>query len=480
MNYNLLEEKWIPVLLKDGNIHRVGIIEALTQAGRIRQIAASNPMDRVAVLRFLLALLYWCKGNPPDKIPDDSFPRDWFKKLDDSRDCFNLLEKEERFYQFKPGSGKVEKLSANYLMQEVPTGTNFWHFRHSTDKTNGLCPACCATGLLRLPPFATSGGRGKPPGINAKPPIYVIPLGSSLAETLLLSWRKVSDLGTPAWEKPDIQLPKKGEVPLLTGLTWLPRRVWLDNPEEPEANCISCGRKEPLIRQCVFAGIGSTKTYGEGQGRIWSDPYVICDSKDVIKPSNALDASDAAAGQWAKIMAGSSCIKCKHPNCPHSRFHQMKNKRLWVVGFATVQNDKYLEAMEYEIPFPAPSDDLNLQESIEKIDKWQREGSSLAKRIRPKTSSRKHIEIPSIIASIRPHIEGRVSMKVDELIAGNDDAWDRAASEYSPMMASVAKSLSPGLTSAAVQRRKQIADVKPNMRQQAKAVKKGHRKGGDK
>jgi hypothetical protein len=44
-------------------------------------------------------------------------------------------------------------------------------------------------GLLRLPVFATSGGRGKPPGINAKPPIYVIPLGLSLAETLRLSWK---------------------------------------------------------------------------------------------------------------------------------------------------------------------------------------------------------------------------------------------------------------------------------------------------
>lgn len=66
MNYNLLEEKWIPVLWKDGHSGRVGIVEAFTQAGRIRQIAASNPMDRMAILRFLLALLYWCKGNPPD------------------------------------------------------------------------------------------------------------------------------------------------------------------------------------------------------------------------------------------------------------------------------------------------------------------------------------------------------------------------------------------------------------------------------
>jgi hypothetical protein len=48
MDYNLLEESWIPILRKDGQTGRVGIIEALTQAHRIRQIAATNPMDRVA------------------------------------------------------------------------------------------------------------------------------------------------------------------------------------------------------------------------------------------------------------------------------------------------------------------------------------------------------------------------------------------------------------------------------------------------
>ena len=109
---------------------------------------------------------------------------------------------------------------------------------------------------------------------------------------------RILNLGTPAWEKPDLQLSKTDKIPLLTGLTWLPRRVWLDNPEEPEANCISCGRKEPLIRQCVFAGIGSTKTKMEA--RIWGDPHIIRDGKDVVKPANALGASDAAAGPMGK------------------------------------------------------------------------------------------------------------------------------------------------------------------------------------
>jgi hypothetical protein len=50
MNYNLLDEKWIPVLYRDGRWDRVGIRKALEDAGKIRQVAASNPMDSVALL----------------------------------------------------------------------------------------------------------------------------------------------------------------------------------------------------------------------------------------------------------------------------------------------------------------------------------------------------------------------------------------------------------------------------------------------
>ncbi len=44
--FNLLDEAWIPVLYADGRVARVGIKQALADAGRIREIAASNPMDR--------------------------------------------------------------------------------------------------------------------------------------------------------------------------------------------------------------------------------------------------------------------------------------------------------------------------------------------------------------------------------------------------------------------------------------------------
>jgi hypothetical protein len=482
MNFNLLEERWIPVLYANGRFGRVGIRKALIKAGQVRQIAASNPMDNVALLRFLLALLYWCKGNPPNEgsaTTDDVFPAKWLSKLDANKECFNLLGVGKRFYQCANSrSSKVpEKLTANYLIHEIPTGTNKWHFRHSTDKVDGLCPACCAMGLLRLPLFSTSGGRGKPPGVNSKPPVYVIPVGVSLAETLWFSWRPTANLGTPAWEKPDAQLPKAGEIPLLLGLTWLPRRVWLENPEETKADCVSCGRSERLIRRCVFSGIGSTKTEAADPGRDWRDPHVIYGQnrkRDVmpLHASNALGGSDAAASQWSKIVAG-------------ILGDQKTNDRssLRVVGFSTVQNDKYLEAMEYLMPRPHGTQ--KDQESIAKFERWQKQAAGLipslvriVKSSKEKAGSRKHKEIAPMVAAVRPHVEAKVSKKAGEILAGRAGAWDEAAAEYRPMMKMLAKSLSPGFTTAAVHRRNQIVNVLPDMRTKLVSAKKSSRKKG--
>lgn len=197
-SFNLLFEKWIPVIRMTGKAERVTLREALLEAGSIRQIAASNPMDNVALLRFLLAVLYWCKGNPSDQdkkvLGSGQFPPKWFAKLDQQEGCFNLLGDGKRFYQAREYRQVKPAHTTAYLIHEVPSGTNKWHFRHAQDKVDGLCPSCCAMGLIRLPAFATSAGKGmspstgKSPGINSKPPLYVLPMGSNLAASLTLSW----------------------------------------------------------------------------------------------------------------------------------------------------------------------------------------------------------------------------------------------------------------------------------------------------
>jgi CRISPR type I-E-associated protein CasA/Cse1 len=302
--YNLIEEPWIPVLYHDGRTERVGIWNALENAHEIRQIAASNPMDRASILRFMLALLYWCKGNPSEDMDNSSihaFPMEWFEKLRENKELFNLLGEGKRFYQTADIS-KTEKQTVNYLIHEIPTGTNMWHFRHSNDGATGLCPACCAMGLIRLPLFTTMGGSGYTPGINNSPPVYAIPLGRSIFDTLLYSYVPInnSNLGSPAWETP-IDHPPTGDVPFLLGLTWSPRKVWLDIPETPDY-CFLCGNHTPLIRRFLYAGFGGSAD-PENAKRKWIDPWIVTENDKAIKSSNPIKYLNASVGQEMKFIA---------------------------------------------------------------------------------------------------------------------------------------------------------------------------------
>ncbi len=465
MKYNLLEEKWIPVLFKNGTTSRVGIIEALINASQIRQIAASNPMDRVAVLRFLLALLYWCKGDPPDKPTRNSFPKDWFEKLKDNKDCFNLLGAGKRFYQ----DCKARRTRpVTDLIQEVPAGNNFWHFRHSTDKADGLCSVCCALGLLRLPLFSVSGlsGPGEPnlmAGINGVPPVYVVPWGKSLFDILLVNWTECTNIGEPSWNHTSPLLNDDDDIPLLVGLTLLPRKVWLHEPDSTSEFCIGCGRREPLIKAIEF------QTAGKQENVKWNDPHVVYVEGNKRRSLRAEDLTRAGRFRMdrscpdllARIVEASSTVTS-----------------LLIVGFAT-NKAKNIDVWERFVELPRESNKSTFfqqwQDRAKGIEAW------LRKIIRGKRKPRKNdIQVAvSAIFGIRPHVESEVSENAGVLLTAGGDAWEQASRAYSPLMAAVAKSLSPGFTASAVQRRKQIAGVRPDIREQTKEPGKSRKKGGD-
>lgn len=456
MSYNLLEEKWIPILWKDGNFDRVGIVDAFAQAERIRQIAASNPMDRVAILRFLLALLYWCQGNPPELLPDKSFPRDWFKKLEDTstKECFNLLGNGKRFYQDNTAQ---RQQAVTQLIQEIPSGNNFSHFRHSTDMKQGLCPACCAMGLVRLPLYSVSGlsGPGEPnlmAGINGVPPVYIVPWGKTLMETLKANWVRHNSIGEPSWVQPDIS-HIQDDVPLLYGLTLLSRRVFLHDPVKDTSTCLICGEKAELILTCEF------KTAGKQENEKWNDPHIVYADDRTRKAMRSTDLT--AAGKfrmdrpWPELIARIA--------------EGDKPTPLLVVGFAT-DKAKNIDAWERIVTLRQD------QRMTSFVRQWQQEGRGLEKII-----DRSKVTWAAAIASIRPHVENSVSEQIDKLISGDEADWVQAAGEYGLMMDAIAKSLSPGFTSATLQRRKQIAAIKPNMQQKTKAPKMSNlKKGGDK
>ncbi len=286
MNMNLIEDPWIPVLTKQGKVLKLSLDKVLLDAPHIIQIGLSNPMDRFSLLRFLLAVLYWSVGSPRslDGESWEKIAEKCLNKLDLHKRVFNLLGDGPRFYQTKDFS-KDNPKPVNYLIHENPTGTNAWHFRHVSDDQNGLCLSCCALGLIRLPIFTTAGGQGLRPGLLKSQPFFVIRTGNSLEEMLRLSWRHIDmDLGSPIWEDPNPTI--RGEkVPLLVGLTWLPRKCWLVPSEKTaEERCSLCGAVKPLVYKSIFEN--RQKTWSDPV--IWEDPHVYS-AKKPVRPSSPFD-----------------------------------------------------------------------------------------------------------------------------------------------------------------------------------------------
>ncbi|MGQ9576440.1 MAG: type I-E CRISPR-associated protein Cse1/CasA [Thermoguttaceae bacterium] len=306
MSYNLLEENWIPVLYRDGRWCRVSIRTALKQAGQIRQIAASNPLDNVATVRFLTAVLLWCKPTLSEQdfqqlAQASGIPHQWLAKLGvpgQPAAAFELLGEGPRFYQENAEFGGKWRPIGDLLI-EFPTDTKLAHFRHVQDYKYGLCLACCALGIVRFCAFANYAGKGYTSGINGPTPAYRLLEGASLLDSLALNWPKnISVRRKPPWL--EHSQPKEEELDAMTVFAWRPRRIWLESPEATRSNsystCSYCGAQAPLVVRLRFAG-GWKPPFGTrgADKKFWAgDPHLIfVDTANETANEAGEDAGDA-------------------------------------------------------------------------------------------------------------------------------------------------------------------------------------------
>ncbi len=302
MEYNLLDEEWIPVLYGNGGWERVGIRKALQDAGRIRQIVASNPMDNVALLRFLLAVLVWCRGELTEndrkllEADADGIPQDWLKKLDKCKEKFNLLGDGERFFQ-DPSLRGHEGRPIGDLLVEFPTETKIAHFRHVRDKEYGLCLACCALGIVRFCAFANYAGSGYTSGINGPAPAYGIAQGMTLLATLRLHWpANNTSRREPPWLCADA--PSTNDLDIVTVFAWRSRRMWLSDPAE-KGICAYCGERDVLIRGLANTGGWEPPFTAKGKAKkFWDrDPHLILVRTDPGAEDEAAEDKDNSLPQ---------------------------------------------------------------------------------------------------------------------------------------------------------------------------------------
>ncbi len=264
LHFNLLVSPWVPVLWNDGRFSRVGIQEALTRSGEIRLIAASNPMDRVALLRFLLSVLMWCRENAKSSIAAldqncPGIPENWLARLQEHQAAFNLLGDGHRFFQSELLKGKKPRPIADLLV-EFPGEKSVNHIRHIVhDGSYGFCPACCTTGILRLSVWAPANG-SYPASVNPASAAYALVEGKNLLRTLHANLPETNPQSNQA---PWLHQGPPDSPDVVAKLAWRPRSFWL-NAGVGSGFCANCGSFDHLITSlCNDGGWRTPTTSGQ-------------------------------------------------------------------------------------------------------------------------------------------------------------------------------------------------------------------------
>jgi CRISPR system Cascade subunit CasA len=288
--FNLWRDPWISVESPNGTIDCLGIEQTLLEAHHLTAVYDTSPLVVVGIHRLLMAILQDMLKLTGSKSmlslwKARQFPVDEIEKFGSCyAHRFDLFSEQWPFLQTNdlplyPTKDNHLKTIA-YLSQDFPCGTGVTHYRHGSESEQVFCPACCASGLVMIPAFATSGGAGIKPSINGVPPMYVIPGGKTLYESLFVSLipatflegRYEAEDDHVWWRRSENLVTRSSEVltvSYLHSLTLPARRIRL-HPVSSEVICTRCGRSTPIgVRTMVFE-------MGEMRPKdfpVWQDPF---------------------------------------------------------------------------------------------------------------------------------------------------------------------------------------------------------------
>jgi CRISPR system Cascade subunit CasA len=250
--FDVRSEPWLPVLDGDGRVREVGIIEGLAHAHELRGLAASTPLEHVALLRLLVAITHRALDGPRTLAEGQALhdagriPTGVIEYVESDAGVWDLFDPARPWLQAP--SAATDAAGASPLARLFPwqpAGNNpaFWEHTRD-DEPVGRSPGEAARGLLITQVFALGGGVSKPFNLTdgtIAGTLVCLAEGDTLAETILLNTvRYTADEplprtggDVPAWERAE-RSPEKGGT-LLDGyvdlLTLSTRRVLLDEPD---------------------------------------------------------------------------------------------------------------------------------------------------------------------------------------------------------------------------------------------------------
>ncbi|WP_433270612.1 type I-E CRISPR-associated protein Cse1/CasA [Actinosynnema sp. CS-041913] len=254
--FDLLTERWIPVLDEHGDADEIGLEQVLTRAHGLLRIVGETPPMTAALYRLVLALLHRGYGPPSEEAwgalwTAKEFPEEPLRHyFADKRSRFDLFDPQRPFFQCA-ALARLSPSTSYKLVAHRAVGNKVTLFDHTTASDQvTMHPAEAARWLITTQAFDPGGM--KTPFIkdksSQKAPCntmgVVLLEGATLKETLLLNalgyrpelerphGTKIDD--RPVWEDDAVpegdpkQRPARGWTDLLT---WPSRRILLSHRE---------------------------------------------------------------------------------------------------------------------------------------------------------------------------------------------------------------------------------------------------------
>ncbi len=194
--FNLIDEKWIPVRFLDGTRDELGISDVLLKSKDIETIEDSSPLVVAALHRFLLAVLYRALEGPTDIDQAKDLFRDGLPSeriiayLEKWRDRFWLFDGKYPFGQI-PSFEPVTWRAWTSLAAEHNADNAKVLFDHVDIRTpGGIHESAAARWMLAAQTFSVSCGNselshtGTAPSATAA---MVLPIGRDLHDIFLFS-----------------------------------------------------------------------------------------------------------------------------------------------------------------------------------------------------------------------------------------------------------------------------------------------------
>jgi CRISPR system Cascade subunit CasA len=318
MNFNLINDAWIPVIRQDGSSDKIMPWQIAERDNPVMEINAPRPDFQGALYQFLIGLLQTCFA-PED---EDEWLESWEEKPS-SESLQKAFEKvTEAFELYHPDGtafmqdhdlpeGETKLIPA--LLMEAPGAKtikdNLDHFI-KRGEVKGVCSGCAATALFSLQLNAPSGGQGHRVGLRGGGPLTTLIVSDEADECL---WGKLwlnvlnrEELECTPEILNDSVLPWMGKTRLsdksgvittpesvqTLQMYWgMPRRIRLDEPDDSGV-CDICGEVSiPIFKSY------RTKNFGTNYEGAWVHPltpYRIDPKKE--KPPLSLKGQEGGLG----------------------------------------------------------------------------------------------------------------------------------------------------------------------------------------